>query len=134
MTKRRERIAAPSRAERAYAALLWLYPGAFREEYGGEMCAAFGARWAEARRTGGSFEPARLALAVAADAVATALGEHLHLIAQDLRQAARSLAQRGNRPFTVAPCPIERRSGWSTSPRPTRRTTCPGSRSRRPTS
>src|SRR6185295_12810273 len=64
MTTKRERTAAPSRAERAYAALLWLYPGAFREEYGGEMCAAFGARWAEARRTGGSFEPARLALAV----------------------------------------------------------------------
>ncbi len=89
-------------AERAYASLLWLYPGSFREEYGGEMTAAFSARWAEARRGGRPFAAGGVCLAAAADAFATALAEHRHRAARDLAQAARTLALRGNRAFTLA--------------------------------
>ena len=89
-------------AERAYASLLWLYPGSFREEYGGEMTAAFSARWAAAQRAGRPLASAWLWLSVAADALATALAEHRHRLAQDLGQATRTLALRGNRAFTLA--------------------------------
>lgn len=88
--------------ERAYASLLWLYPGSFREEYGGEMTAAFSARWAEARRAGNPLSSAWLWLSAAADALTTALSEHRHRLAQDLVQATRTLALRGNRAFTLA--------------------------------
>lgn len=88
--------------ERAYASLLWLYPGSFREEYGGEMTAAFGARWAEARRAGHPLLSAWLWLSAAADALTTALSEHRHRLAQDLAHAARTLALPGNRAFTLA--------------------------------
>ncbi|HEV7669211.1 MAG TPA: ABC transporter permease [Thermoanaerobaculia bacterium] len=89
-------------AERAYASLLWLYPGSFREEYGGEMTAAFGARWAEARRTRRPVAAVWLWLSVAADALITALSEHRNRFAQDLAQAVRTLALSGNRAFTLA--------------------------------
>lgn len=88
--------------ERAYASLLWLYPGSFREEYGGEMTAAFGARWAEARRAGNPLSSAGIWLSAAADALWTAVSEHRHRLAQDLVHASRTLALPGNRAFTLA--------------------------------
>ncbi|HXU28963.1 MAG TPA: ABC transporter permease, partial [Thermoanaerobaculia bacterium] len=95
-------VETPSWAERAYASLLWLYPGSFREEYGGEMTAAFSARWTEMRRTRSPLAAAWLWLSVAADALATAFSEHRSRLAQDLVQALRTLALRGNRAFTLA--------------------------------
>ncbi|MEP7010964.1 MAG: ABC transporter permease [Acidobacteriota bacterium] len=89
-------------SERGYASLLWLYPGSFREEYGGEMTAAFSARWAEAKRDRGPFASAWVWLSAAADALATALSEHRSRLAQDFGRAARTLALRGNRAFTLA--------------------------------
>ena len=97
-----DRDAAASWPERAYSALLRCYPGPFREEYGGEMSAAFAGRWAEVRRTGGAFGACRLALSVGADTLATALGEHRHLVAQDLRHAWRALFRSRNLSFTLA--------------------------------
>ena len=96
------RDAGGSWAERAYAALLRCYPGPFREEYGGEMSAAFAGRWEEVRRTGGALAAGRLALSVGADTLATALGEHRHLLAQDLRHAWRALFRSRNLSFTLA--------------------------------
>lgn len=86
----------------AYGALLLLYPKAFREEYGDEMRSAFAARRAEVRRTGGAFAAVGLWLTVAIDAVWTALTEHRHLVAQDLRHAWRALFFAGNRSYTAA--------------------------------
>ncbi len=88
--------------ERAYASLLWFYPGTFREEYGSEMTAAFSARWAEAQNAGRPLASSWLWLSAAADALSTALAEHRHSLARDLSQATRSLALCANRAFTLA--------------------------------
>ncbi len=95
---------AASWPERAYGALLFLYPGPFREEYGGEMRAAFAARWAEARRAGSALGALALAVSVTADTLATALAEHRHLVAQDLRHAWRALTGARHLSFTLASC------------------------------
>ncbi len=93
---------AGSWAERVYAALLRVYPGPFREEYGGEMCAAFAGRWAEVKGARSRVAAGRFWVAVAADTLATALGEHRHLVAQDLRHAWRALFASRNLSFTLA--------------------------------
>ena len=88
--------------DRAYAALLRLYPRPFRDEYGGDMRAAFADRWREVKGTHSGLAAALFWLAVCRDTLATALGEHHHLIAQDLRQARRALFAPRNLSFTLA--------------------------------
>src|SRR4051812_5189081 len=71
---------------RAYRALLFIYPAEFRHEYGDEMEHLFAMRFER--------EPHfRLWLDVIADAALTAPGEHLHILASDLRHGARVLAK-----------------------------------------
>ncbi len=88
-------------AERVYAALLHLYPGPFREEYGDEMRAVFAERWRVAR-TRGLGSALATGLATSFDAIRTAASEHAQLFAQDVRHAVRSLWDRRQRSFTVA--------------------------------
>jgi putative ABC transport system permease protein len=76
------------KSDRFYAILLRLYPSPFREEYGREMRAAFRRR----RRD----EPgiARLLLlwfSILADTLATAPGEHFHMLMSDIRYSLRTL-------------------------------------------
>lgn len=69
-----------------YRALLLAYPAEFRHEYGAEMERLFAERLAE--------EPAaRLWLSALADVAIAAPREHLHILAADLRYAARLFAQ-----------------------------------------
>jgi len=69
-----------------YRALLLAYPAEFRHEYGAEMERLFAERMAD--------EPvARLWLEALADVAIAAPREHLHILAGDLRYAARLFAQ-----------------------------------------
>jgi len=80
-------------ADRIYRALLRLYPAEFRDEYGREM--------AQLVRDRAPHEPPRrLWLDVAADVARTAPREHLHVLLNDLRYAARMM--RRTPTFTAA--------------------------------
>src|SRR5215208_3417572 len=92
----------PAWADRLYAALLRTYPESFREEYAGEMRAAFRSRWREERQTRGLAGVAGLWLSVLADTLATAVRSQGEMLARDLRYAWRSLTGRPNWPFTAA--------------------------------
>ena len=92
----------PAWADRLYAALLRAYPASFREEYAGEMRAAFRSRWREERRARGFLGVARLWLAVLLDTLATAARTQGEMLARDLRYAWRSLSGRPSWPFTAA--------------------------------
>ena len=67
-----------------YAALLWLYPASFREEYGREMRAIFARRWREAPRAVN-----RTALLVGAclDVLRHAPAAHVDILRQDIGTA-----------------------------------------------
>jgi predicted permease len=75
----------------AYRALLWLYPAAFRHEYGGEMARTFAEQLSEA---GGPVGRAGVWRRAIADLFAIAPQEHLHVIFQDVRYALRTMAAR----------------------------------------
>src|SRR4051812_42902736 len=92
----------PVWADRVYAALLRTYPEAFREEYAGEMRAAFRSRWREERQTRGLPGVAHLWLAVLADTLTTAAQSQGEMLGRDLRYAWRSLTGRPSWPFTAA--------------------------------
>jgi putative ABC transport system permease protein len=92
----------PAWADRLYAALLRAYPASFREEYAGEMRAAFRSRWREERQARGVLGVASLWLAVLADTLATAARTQGETLARDLRYAWRSLTGRPSWPFTAA--------------------------------
>lgn len=86
----------PVWADRVYSTLLLAYPASFREEYRGEMRAAFRSRWREEQGALG------LWFAVLLDTLATATREHGEMLARDVRYAWRSLTGRGNWAFTGA--------------------------------
>ena len=78
-------------ARSVYRAMLYVYPAAFRHEYGNQMLIMFAEQLGEARRAGGVFQPAALWLQAAGDTVTVAPKEHCHVIAQDLRYALRTM-------------------------------------------
>ena len=80
------------RAEAVYRALLYCYPAAFRHEYGDQMLLMFVDQLSDARRSGGVGGRAGLWLRATLDALIVAPREHGHVILQDLRYAARSMA------------------------------------------
>lgn len=88
--------AVPLWADRVFSTLLLAYPASFREEYRGEMRAAFRGRW---REEGGALT---LWLSVLLDTLATAVREHGEMLARDVRYAWRSLTGRRNWAFTSA--------------------------------
>lgn len=73
-------------ALRAYRGLLCLYPVAFRDEYGRELCLVFQDRWREERSPLAQF---LLWLKAVLGILSEASKEHYHMILQDLRYAAR---------------------------------------------
>src|SRR5512134_2332651 len=92
----------PAWADRVYGALLRAYPAAFREEYAGEMRAAFRSRWHEERRAHGVRGVTRLWLSVLLDTLGTAARSQSEALARDVRYAWRSLTGRRSRAFTAA--------------------------------
>jgi predicted permease len=80
------------RAATVYRALLWCYPAQFRHEYGDQMEGAFHAQLRDARRQQGGLAVAAIWARALFDLLPTALGEHQHVIRQDLRHAVRVLA------------------------------------------
>lgn len=76
------------RSEKAYAILLYLYPVAFRQEYGRDMCTAFRRRLRDETGLAGR---CLLWLSVISDTLVTASGEHLNMLIQDIRYSLRSL-------------------------------------------
>jgi putative ABC transport system permease protein len=92
----------PAWADRVYAALLRTYPESFREEYAGEMRAAFRSRWREERQERGLLGVAGLWLAVLWDTLSTAVRSQGEMLGRDLRYAWRSLTARPSWPFTAA--------------------------------
>jgi predicted permease len=79
--------AAPS----VYRALLWCYPAAFRQEYGGEMLLMFADQLDDARRSRNRVKEAALWLRAATDVLTIAPKEHYHVIWQDVRYALRGM-------------------------------------------
>src|SRR2546423_3920987 len=71
-------------ADRIYRILLRCYPKEFRDEYGAEMTQAFRDQWAGDRRP-------RRWLELAADLARSAPQEHVHVVLNDLRYAARMM-------------------------------------------
>lgn len=98
----RSRANVPTWADRLYAALLRIYPASFREEYAGEMRAAFRSRWREERRERGLLGVARLWIAVLLDTLATAVRSQGEMLARDVRYGWRSLTGRPSWSFTAA--------------------------------
>jgi putative ABC transport system permease protein len=86
----------PIWADRVYSTLLLAYPASFREEYRGEMRAAFRSRWREEQGGLG------LWITVLLDTLSTAAREHGEMLSRDVRYAWRSLTGRGNWSFTAA--------------------------------
>ncbi len=86
----------PVWADRVYSTLLLAYPASFREEYRGEMRAAFRSRWREEQGGMG------LWITVLLDTLTTAAREHGEVLSRDVRYAWRSLTGRGNWSFTAA--------------------------------
>jgi putative ABC transport system permease protein len=80
------------RSTDVYRALLCCYPAQFRQEYGGEMVAAFSDQLRDARRDHGTRAVAVVWAGALVDLVPTALSEHLHVIRQDVRHAVRILS------------------------------------------
>lgn len=83
---------------RVYKALLHLYPVAFRNEYGDEMCMVFADRKREAS---GLLSRIALWLITVFDVVVNALRVHLDLLRQDLRYTWRTLSQAPGFALTV---------------------------------
>ena len=75
---------------RIYRALLRLYPASFREEYGGEMSAAFARARRDAR---GALAVAALWATASADIVVNAARVHADMLRQDVRVSIRTLAR-----------------------------------------
>ncbi|HKI00373.1 MAG TPA: ABC transporter permease [Thermoanaerobaculia bacterium] len=96
------RTRVPAWADRLYAALLRTYPESFREEYAGEMRAAFRSRWREERQTRGLLGVAGLWLSVLLDTLTTAVRSQWEMLDRDLRYAWRSLTGRQSWAFTTA--------------------------------
>ena len=87
----------PAWSERVYAGLLRLYPAAFREEYGGEMRAAFRRRWRDQRRERGRIGLLILWVHLLGDVLKTGPGLHREMLVQDVRFACRTFARRRER-------------------------------------
>lgn len=92
----------PVWADRLYTVLLRAYPAPFREEYAGEMRAAFRSRWREERQARGLLGVTHLWITVLIDTLATALRSQGEMLARDVRYAWRSLSSRQSWSFTVA--------------------------------
>ena len=73
---------------RAFRALLSLYPGEFRDEYGREMAMVFADRYRDAPN---AFERTLVWLEAVSGVLTEAPKEHVLMILQDLRYAARIL-------------------------------------------
>lgn len=80
------------RAVDVYRALLWCYPGRFRDEYGAEMADVFTEQLREARLHAGPRGAAAIWAGTLVDLIPSAVREHRHVIRQDLRHAVRILA------------------------------------------
>lgn len=83
---------------RVYKALLHLYPAAFRNEYGDEMCTVFASR---RRESNSLFSRIALWLITLFDIAMNALRVHLDLLSQDLRYTWRTLSQAPGFALTV---------------------------------
>ncbi|HEX5759603.1 MAG TPA: ABC transporter permease, partial [Thermoanaerobaculia bacterium] len=83
----------PSRAARLYRALLRLFPGEFRADFGSEMEEVFASERGDARR-GGRPALARLWLRTAWDALRVGPAQHLALLRRDGAYALRGLRRR----------------------------------------
>jgi putative ABC transport system permease protein len=94
--------AVPSWADRLYTILLRVYPASFREEYAGEMRAAFRSRWREERQARGLPGVMVLWLSVLLDTFTTAARTQGEILSRDLRYGWRSLTGRPNWSFTAA--------------------------------
>ncbi len=92
----------PLWADRLYTVLLRAYPASFREEYAGEMRAAFRSRWREERQARGLPGVAALWLSVLLDTLTTAVRTQGEILSRDLRYAWRSLTGRPSWSFTAA--------------------------------
>jgi predicted permease len=80
------------RGANIYRVLLWCYPAEFRQEYGGEMVAAFTEQLRHARRDRQWLAEALVWAYALVDLPPTAFSEHLHVLRQDLRYAIRILS------------------------------------------
>lgn len=96
------RAPVPTSVDRAFNVLLRAYPGAFREQYAGEMRAAFRSRWRGEREGRAPAGTAGLWLSVLLDIVRTAPPVHFEILARDVRDAVRSLTGPQHRSFTAA--------------------------------
>jgi predicted permease len=83
---RREKSRAVKLSTRLFRALLTLYPGEFRDEYGREVAMVFADRYRDAR---GIREHARLWVEAIAGVLREAPKEHVRMLLQDLRYAWR---------------------------------------------
>jgi predicted permease len=86
----------PSRAVRVFRALLSLYPGEFRDEYGREMALVFADRH---RHASTDFERLQIWIEALWGLVTQAPKEHAQMLMQDLRYAVRAL--RKDKTFTL---------------------------------
>jgi predicted permease len=79
-----------SRSVRAFRALLALYPGEFRDEYGREMAMVFADRYRDATSVG---ERAQVWIDALIGVLREAPKEHVHMLLEDLRYAVRMIAR-----------------------------------------
>jgi putative ABC transport system permease protein len=71
-----------------YAALLWLYPASFRDQYGREMRAIFARRW---RQAPGVIDRARLVMEALVDVLRNAPAAHGDILRLDVSTAAHTI-------------------------------------------
>src|SRR5690348_15179873 len=85
-----EAMARDSRPDRAFRWLLSLYPGEFKDEYGRELAMVFADRYRDAT---GPADRLRVWIDAVMGVLREAPKEHVNMLSQDLRYAARTLSR-----------------------------------------
>jgi predicted permease len=93
-----DRVMTETTSLRAFRALLALYPGEFRDEYGRELAMVFADRYRDARGPG---ERARVWIDALIGVLREAPKEHMHMLMQDLRYAVRTISRSPGFALTV---------------------------------